>query len=221
MIFCGQARSVPGMADCVIMALGEHPEEHPWPKHLWDTFASSCREELGDGDIVYIAAKVGIICHCNKLPPLVRMATERLMRSMPPIVIIATSTLSQGVNIGISSVIIASPYIGKKTTIDHRDFWNICGRAGRAFVDGEGKILYAIDETKEANKVQKACRMAKKYFNTQSFDPVSSGLLYCLSGMRRFASTVGVDFETLLELVAETISQRWVRKRTCSPTYSQ
>jgi superfamily II helicase len=76
------------------------------------------------------------------------MATERLMRTMPPKIIIASTTLGQGVNISISSVIVATPYIGRKP-IDHRDFWNICGRAGRAFVDGEGKILFAIDETKK------------------------------------------------------------------------
>ena len=139
MIFCGQARSVPGMAQCVLIALGQNPNEHQWPEHLWNTFAASCREELGGDDIIFNAAKAGVICHSNKLPPQVRMATERLMRSKAPKVIIATSTLAQGVNIGISSVIIASPYIGEKTPITHRDFWNICGRAGRAFVDGEGK----------------------------------------------------------------------------------
>lgn len=203
MIFCGQARSVAGMAKRVLMALGQAPEEHPWPRPLWETFAASCKEELGDENIVLKAAEVGVICHSNKLPSQVRMATERLMRSLPPKVIIATSTLAQGVNIGISSVIIASPYIGHNAPINHRDFWNICGRAGRAFVDGEGKILYAIDETKRPWQVRKDLGMAEKYFNSQNTDPVSSGLLYCLNGMRNIASSAGVDFEDLLGLVAE------------------
>lgn len=203
MIFCGQARSVAGMAECVLMAQGQKPDKHPWPKHLWDTFAASCEEELGDENIVLKTAEVGIICHSNKLPTQVRIATERLMRSIPPKVIIATSTLAQGVNIGISSVIIASPYINHDTPINNRDFWNICGRAGRAFVDGEGKILYAIDETKERWQVKKDLKMAHAYFSSQNTDPVSSGLLFCLNGMRNLANSVGVNFEDLLELVAE------------------
>jgi len=203
MIFCGQARSVPGMAKCVLMALGQNPDEHQWPEHLWNTFAASCREELGEDDIIFDAAKAGVICHSNKLPPQVRMATERLMRSKAPKIIIATSTLAQGVNIGISSVIIASPYIGEEAPITHRDFWNICGRAGRAFVDGEGKILYAIDETKKSWQVRKANELAEGYFNIKNTDPVRSGLLHCVTIMKNYAASVGVDFETLVGLVAE------------------
>lgn len=203
MIFCGQARSVAGMAKCVLLAQGRNPEKHPWPKHLWATFAASCKEDLGDENIVFKAAEVGIICHSNKLPSQVRIATERLMRSIPPKVIIATSTLAQGVNIGISSVIIASPYIDHDLPVTHRDFWNICGRAGRAFVDGEGKILYAIDETRKRWQVNKDLKMAKEYFWSQNTDPVSSGLLFCLNKMRNISNSVGVDFENLLGLVAE------------------
>jgi hypothetical protein len=202
MIFSGRAISIPVLAQSVLLALGEHPDAHPWPPSLWDVFAAACREEWGGDTVEFRAAKHGIICHSNKLPPQVRMATERLMRSIPPKVIIATSTLAQGVNIGISSVIIASPYILKEP-VTHRDFWNICGRAGRAFVDGEGKILYAIDETDKAWKVEKNRELAKMYFNTSTSDPVQSGLLFCLSGMRRLAESAGIDFEHLLTLVAE------------------
>lgn len=203
MIYCGQARSIPVMASIVITALGENPTAHPWPKHIWDMFTSCCLEELGIDTIEYKAAHVGIICHSNSLPPLVRLATERLMRSMPPKVIVATSTLAQGVNIGISSVIIASPYIGAKA-INHSDFWNICGRAGRAFVDGEGKILYAIDATdKSSRKINKNIKMAEAYFNAQQASPVTSGLLDCLVFMRQVANSAGIDFDTLIGLVAE------------------
>ena len=77
-----------------------------------------------------------------------RLALEKLMRSTAPKIIVATTTLGQGVNVGISTIIVPTPYVsGKKMT--KRDFVNICGRAGRAFVDGEGKILFAIDETQK------------------------------------------------------------------------
>ncbi|MGL6028537.1 MAG: DEAD/DEAH box helicase, partial [Legionella sp.] len=203
MIFCGKANSISTMAKSVLIGFGENPKEHSWPQDIWDVFTSSCQEELGLDTIEYRAARVGVICHSNKLPPLVRMATERLMRSIPPKIIIATSTLAQGVNIGISSVIIASPYIGSNA-INHNDFWNICGRAGRAFVDGEGKVLYAIDETdKSLRKIRSNKKMAEDYFNVINAEPVRSGLLSCLVNMRKVASSTGIDFTTLLGLVAE------------------
>ncbi len=148
MIFSARANSIPGLAKATLMALGETPPEHPWPEAVWKAFLATCEEELPEDSIELKSARCGVICHSNRLPSQVRMATERLMRSMPPKIIIASTTLGQGVNISISSVVVATPYIGRKP-IDHRDFWNICGRAGRAFVDGEGKILYAIDETKK------------------------------------------------------------------------
>ena len=123
------------------------------------------------------------------------------MQSKPPKVIIATTTLAQGVNVGVSSVIVATPYISKET-IDKRDFWNICGRAGRAFVDGEGKILYAIDDTRERWQIDKDERLARYYFDAKRSDRVESGLLFVVKILRKVASAAGVAFDLLLEVAA-------------------
>jgi len=90
MVFSARANSVPGLAKAVLLALGEAPGEHPWPETPWATFAATCEEELVPDAIELRAARAGVICHSNRLPPQVRMATERLMRSMPPKIIIAT-----------------------------------------------------------------------------------------------------------------------------------
>src|SRR5690606_28650175 len=135
-------------------------------------------------------------------PSQVRMATERLMRSTSPKIIIASSTLAQGVNIGISSVIVATPYQTDQP-IDHRDFWNICGRAGRAFVDGEGKVLYAIDETREDWQIRQDRELAAGYFNVSQSQPVESGLLFALGIIHQAAERAGIDFEDLMTMVAE------------------
>jgi len=202
MIFSARANSIPGLAKATLMALGETPPEHAWPEPVWSAFLATCEEELRSDAIELKAARYGVICHSNRLPTQVRMATERLMRSMPPKIIIASTTLAQGVNIGISSVIVATPYIGREP-IDHHDFWNICGRAGRAFVDGEGKILYALDETEKPKKVQKNRLLAEKYFDTANADPVESGLLIALHRIRNIAEKADVDFEQLMTMVAE------------------
>ena len=127
------------------------------------------------------AAQHGVICHSNKLPSQVRMVTERLMRSFPPKIIIASSTLAQGVNIGVSSVIVATPY-QTQNPIDHRDFWNVCGRAGRAFIDGEGKVLYAVDETRKQWQINTAAffrasgSFCRSQFNCAAWEPVNTAV---------------------------------------------
>jgi len=205
LIYTAQKRSVNGLAENVLLSLGEKPQDYPWPQSEWEIFKSLCKEELPQDDIILIAARKGIICHSNDLPNLVRIAIERLMRSKSPVIIIATSTLGQGVNIGISTVIIHNPYISKEV-VSKRDFWNICGRAGRAFTDSEGKILYAIDtkETKQRSRwsINNDYALAKDYFDGKKMDPVESGLFIALEAIMRNSKRVNIDFEYLLELLA-------------------
>lgn len=201
LIFAGQARWVPSMAKAVLLALGQGALAHPWPETEWKIFEAVCREELGDDSSELAAARFGVICHSNSLPPQVRISVEKLIAKYPPRIIVATTTLGQGVNIGISSVIIATPSIGQQQ-ISKRDFWNICGRAGRAFVDGEGKILFAIDMTKKNWQIRNSEKAAKYYFDRSHLDQVESGLLQMVGYLLKVAARVGISFEVLLELVA-------------------
>jgi hypothetical protein len=201
MIFSGKATSIPSLAKAVLLALGEESPDYSWPGREWKIFVAVCSEELDDSAIEVRAARAGVLCHSNRLTPQVRLAMEHLMRAGPPKIVIATTTLAQGVNVGISSVIIASPYTGQYP-IDKRDFWNIAGRAGRAFVDGEGKILYAIDQSQTDYQVRNQEALARQYFESSTADRVESGLLYLLKRLRQIATRAGVAFEVLLELAA-------------------
>lgn len=201
MIYSARANSINGLAKSVLLALGEHPEDYLWDDSLWNVFESVCSEELGNNDIVLSAARKGVICHNNRLPTLVRIAIERLMRSKPPRIIIASSTLGQGVNVGISTVIVSTPYYSDET-ISNRDFWNICGRAGRAFSDVEGKILYTIDTTRALWQVNNDRRLARNYFDNRQMEEVRSGLLAALEAIFRNANRTGTDFTMLVETIA-------------------
>ena len=201
MIYSARANSIEGLAESVLLALGEHPENFLWDCSLWNVFESVCKEELSENDIILIAARKGVICHNNRLPTLVRIAMERLMRSKPPLIIIASSTLGQGVNVGISSIIVSTPYYDQNC-ISNRDFWNICGRAGRAFSDVEGKILYAIDTTEEAWKVSKNRNLAQNYFDNRQMERVQSGLLIALKAIYENAMKTNTDFNLLVEAIA-------------------
>ncbi|WP_152401344.1 DEAD/DEAH box helicase [Paenibacillus cellulositrophicus] len=201
MIYSARANSINGLANSVLIAMGEHPEDYQWDDSLWNVFQSVCSEELGNDDIVFTSARKGVICHSNRLPTLVRIAIERLMRSKPPRIIIASSTLGQGVNVGISTVIVSTPYYSDEA-ISNRDFWNICGRAGRAFSDVEGKILYAIDTTRAQWQVNNDRRLARNYFDNRQMEEVRSGLLAALKAICRNANRTGTDFTLLVETIA-------------------
>jgi len=209
LIYSARANSINQLAKNVLRAMGEQPSDYNWDKASWEVFLTICHEELDENDIILNAAKKGIICHNNRLPALVRYAIEQLMRSKSPLIIIASSTLGQGVNIGISTVIIYTPYLDKEI-INHRDFWNICGRAGRAFSDIEGKILYTIDTKvnkkeniiKERKRIKKEYDLANHFFADKNITSVYSGILYGLKNILKNAKIANIDLEILIESIA-------------------
>lgn len=202
LIFAAQAQWVPSMARAVILALADADTDYTWPETEWKLFEAVCKEELGAECLELQAARLGIICHSNRLPPQVRIAMEKLMAALAPRVIVATTTLGQGVNIGISTVIVAQTLIGQNTWITKRDFWNICGRAGRAFVDGEGKVLFVIDATKELWHVRGQEDRANDYLNFINLEEIDSGLLQVLRIIMDISEGAKVSFEVLIELIA-------------------
>ena len=147
LIFVGVKNSVFTMADSYLKCLGNDPEDYKWSnKFDWKAFELACIETYGENNNWLLYAKKGILCHHGGLQSDVRLPLERLMRNDKPLVIVSTSTLGQGVNLGVSSVVFSTIYQAGNL-ITARDFWNIAGRAGRAFVDHEGKILVAIDSS--------------------------------------------------------------------------
>lgn len=153
---------------------------------------------------IYDYATKGIFYHNADLFGDVRITLEKLMQSEHPRVIIATSTLSQGVNLGVSTVILSSvSNVGK--FISNRDFWNLAGRAGRAFVDEGGKILVTFEYDHKKKKWQnerKKGYIIKKYFENSNLDFVTSGLLEIISSIHNIADETGTTFGSLLELIA-------------------
>ncbi len=210
LLFVGRANMVKGQAEDVLIALGHNPELVKWKNPLdWEIFQAACEEADGADSIILKFAKYGIICHSREIPNDVRSAMERLMRNGNPKVIISTSTLAQGVNIGVSTVIIANAYIGA-TPISNSDFWNIAGRAGRAFIDSEGKILYAIDSTANEWQVKNSRELANKYFESTNLESANSGILDLIAELFRLARLCKIDKDLLLELVANNDTSKFV-----------
>src|SRR5690606_31746156 len=106
LLFIAQARWVVTNAKKVLASMGTNKQKVMWKnQNLFKTFHIAC-DEAGENEIFELA-EYGILCHYGSLSTEVRNLLERIMRDEKPKVIVSTSTLGQGVNIGISTVIFA------------------------------------------------------------------------------------------------------------------
>lgn len=168
----------------------------------WKAFELACDENYGLNSNWLKYAKAGILCHNADLVSDVRLPLERLMYKEKPRVIIATSTLGQGVNLGVSTVIFSTLHQAG-SLINSRDFWNIAGRAGRAFVDYEGKILVALEtEDKDSDSIDWHRKRISGFFDKANIDNAQSGCLVLIMKLKALSDENGVSFETLLEIIA-------------------
>lgn len=208
LIFVGLKASVFKMASEYLEILPKGIDDFEWSNEgSWRAFELACIENYGIDSEWLKYARKGILCHNGDLHTDVRTPLERLMRKEKPLVIIATSTLGQGVNLGISSVIFSTLYQAGDP-IDSKDFWNIAGRAGRAFVDHEGKILVSLDTSNrslpaERRKITKERTRINDYFNKNKLKNADSGLLYVIQTLKYNAKINGLNFELLIQLIAE------------------
>jgi hypothetical protein len=202
LLFIAQARYVVTNAKRVLDAMGVNKQKIVWKnQNLFKTFYLAC-DEAGENEIFELA-EYGILCHYGSLSTEVRNLLERIMRDEKPKVIVSTSTLGQGVNIGISTVIFADVFMNhqNESKIDSKDFWNIAGRAGRAFVDIEGKILYALDENNWSYR--RDIQLCRDYFDISNMDKAISGLLSLIKEIKNIATQCNIDFDLLLQLISE------------------
>ncbi|NFS11180.1 DEAD/DEAH box helicase [Clostridium botulinum] len=204
LIYVGRSTMVFSQARIVSKLFKEQKIEHSWDNSNDLKYVElACEEAYGENSEILSFIKQGIICHSSKLPTDVRQSIERLMINGTPKVIIATSTLGQGVNIGVSTVIISNVYLDQDNVVKVKDFWNIAGRAGRAFTDTEGKILYAIDRTKNNYSVQNQFKYMNTYFKKENVEQARSGIFLLLRALYKISQICNIKYEIFLELLAE------------------
>jgi hypothetical protein len=91
--------------------------------------------------------RAGVAFHHAGLPPEVRSLVEVLLDRGCIRVVAGTSTLAQGVDFPLSSVVIETLKVPQgignpNRPLRYSEFWNIAGRAGRALKDRAGVVIY-------------------------------------------------------------------------------
>lgn len=101
------------------------------------------KEWLGEDHPAVASLKVGVAIHHGRLPSPFLRELELLLSDGVLKVIVASPTLSQGLNLNAAVLLVPALYrAGEK--IKGEEFANVAGRAGRAFVDVEGLIVHVM-----------------------------------------------------------------------------
>jgi hypothetical protein len=113
--------------------------------------------ELGEQFELYGLLEKGIAVHHAGLSPEARFLVEWLAESGDVRVLVATTSLAQGVNFPVSSVVLATHQLyqpwGGRVDMAPEAFWNIAGRAGRLFQETLGLVVFAsVDD--EAGEIR-------------------------------------------------------------------
>lgn len=198
LIFCPERRSVEPFADVIVDlhergALRSLLEADP---AALNTAIALGEEWLGPDSAILKCLRLGVALHHGALPTAYRKEVERLLRDNVLKVTISSPTLAQGLNLSATAVVMHSLHrFGDRIEIS--EFKNVTGRAGRAYVDVEGIVLFPMFDD-----------ITKKRLNWEPLIDdlgarnMESGLVQLVTVLlSRMGAQIGGDLNQLIEYV--------------------
>ncbi|HEY0047393.1 MAG TPA: DEAD/DEAH box helicase [Flavobacterium sp.] len=132
-------------------------------------------DELGDGFSLSECLKNRIGVHSSAIPDEIKYLVEDLMSKGKLQALVATTTIAQGINFPISSVIMTSlTYPYKKMPV--RDFWNLAGRVGRAGQESLGWVGIISNSDEDLISISNYVKTAADELKSQLIDIVQKAL---------------------------------------------
>jgi hypothetical protein len=198
LIFCPERRSVEPFAD-VIVDLHERGALRSLLDAAADVLNTAIalgEEWVGPDSAILKCLRLGVALHHGALPTAYRKEVERLLRDNVLKVTISSPTLAQGLNLSATAVIMHSLHRAGER-IEVSEFKNVIGRAGRAYVDVEGMVLFPMFDD-----------VARKRANWDSLTRdlgarnMESGLILLVAALlTRMRARIGGELEQLMEYV--------------------
>ncbi|GAA0960971.1 DEAD/DEAH box helicase [Streptomyces rhizosphaericus] len=116
--------------------------------------------EYGQGNNLARQVEKGVVYHHAGVSHDLRFLLEALIEREDVDVVCGTTTLAQGLNFPISSVVLEtinrSQGFGKPTRpLSYSEFWNIAGRAGRALQDSLGLVVFPAQSEQDREEVRR------------------------------------------------------------------
>ena len=198
LIFCPERRSVEPFADVIVDlhergALNSLLEADPI---VLNTAIALGEEWLGPDSAILKCLRLGVALHHGALPTAYRKEIERLLRDNVLKVTISSPTLSQGLNLSATAVVMHSLHrFGERIEIS--EFKNVIGRAGRAYVDVEGIVLFPM-----LDDIAKKRRNWEALINDLGARNMESGLVQLVAALlSRMRARIGGELSQLVEYV--------------------
>jgi superfamily II DNA/RNA helicase len=177
-VFAAQPRNCRAVCSALETGLRQRgPEGDPptlvpsWFVAEIDELVSLAARQLGADHELIPWLRLGIAYHHARVPEPLRVRIEDAFRSGALQIIVCTTTLSQGVNLPVKTLIVSHTLRGKDDPVSVRDFWNIAGRAGRANRETRGQVILIESSTSREAQRQRS------YLDPANIEPLQSRLL--------------------------------------------
>ena len=119
------------------------PPTDPGKRDKWQKCLLACEDYFGKGSREYRLLQKGIVVHHGKMPGLMARLLIQLVDEGVVNLILATSTLSEGVNLPFEAVLL--PTLRRSNSwITAHELANLAGRAGRPGYGTEGRCLVLL-----------------------------------------------------------------------------
>ncbi len=179
-------------------------------KIKFDRCLNYAKECTGEDSIIVKALKKGFVIHDGNVPRALRIQLEELIRDRILQVVVATRTLSQGVNLPVKTIFIHSIYDQEQKSLSWRDFWNLCGRAGRPMSETEGYV-YVVTEPDKERKIHDKI---DEYVRQAQSEEIMSAIRQLLENVvrawkQKFPRIGTTDISTLCQLLTDE-DGRWL-----------
>lgn len=198
LIFCPERRGVEPFADVIVDlhergALRSLLEADP---AVLDTAIALGEEWLGQNSMILKCLRLGVALHHGALPTAYRKEVEHLLRDNVLKVTISSPTLAQGLNLSATAVVMHSLHRNGEM-IEVSEFKNVIGRAGRAYVDVEGIVLFPMFD-----EIAKKQRNWEALITDLGAREMESGLVLLVAALlSRMQTRIGNDFNQLVDYV--------------------
>ena len=193
------------------------PEE-PDKAQLWERCLNACADYFTTASREYRLLEKGIVVHHGRMPRLLSRLLVETIEQRIASVVLATSTLAEGVNLPFEVLLVPSLRRGQ-TDISPREFKNLVGRTGRPGVATEGRTLVLLPMPAD-DWSSKQARL--RYYNTigsLAFDlnptdagglglsPLAQLLIQLRENWERLDHKPGISFFDWLELTSPLAEQ--------------
>lgn len=200
LVFCPLRKSVLPFAKCIIKmhSDGFISPVLTQPVAVLASALAVGHEWFGPDHEILQCLRLGVAVHHGELPTPFRREIEKLLREGILRLTVSSPTLAQGLNLAASSLVFHG-HSREGITLAESEFRNVVGRAGRAYVDVEGLVVYPMFDEKTKRRQAWASLVAGNKGRE-----MESGILKLLQTLlMRMAKKLGtVDVGSLLEYVA-------------------